>query len=152
MGWVWRGCQVTKWGGWPRTRPHRTWLAVDSGLCVNGRCWKVLSKEMLYYFHSSSTAVWRLEYISTRVETETSWELLHSLCGDMGLTGTKKRKRVCIIPLWCSIWSKTCVLLAIQIKLLHISPLCFTSNCVELFWVGKDGKWIPSTEKWLVKF
>ena len=64
---------------------------------------------------------------------ETSWELPHSLCGDTGLTGTKNRECVCIILFWHSIWSKTCVLLAIQIKLLHISPLCFTSNCVELF-------------------
>lgn len=84
-----------------------------------------------------------LQFIHCRVKTgmykpksgnrETSWELPHSLCGDMGLTGTKDRECVYIIPLWRSIWSKTCVLLAIQTKLLHISPLRFTSNYVELF-------------------
>lgn len=39
---------------------------------------------------------------------ETSGELLHTLHSDKELRGTKSRKRVSIIPLWCSVWSKPC--------------------------------------------
>lgn len=127
-------CQLMRLGRRPRTRPRRTWLAVDSIFCVNGRCWKVLSKGMIHYFHSSPAAVWRMECRRARVGVERP---AGNYCTFYVVTwdwrGTKNRKGVCIVPLWCSIWSKTCVLLAIQIKLLHVSPLCFTSNCKEPF-------------------